>query len=58
MKKTYIIPATKVSGAVAVQIIAASITTIGGDSGLEINTGEIPDEGDVKEFDFFGDEAF
>ena len=58
MKKTYIIPATKASSAMPVQIIAASITTIGGDSGLEINTGEIPDEGDVKEFDFFGDEAF
>ena len=58
VKKTYIIPAAKMSSAVAVQIIAASITNIGGDADLEINTGEIPDEGDVKEFDFFGDEAF
>ena len=58
VKKTYIIPAVEVSFAEAEQIIAASITNIGGDSGLEINTGETPDEGDVKEFDFFGDEAF
>ena len=58
MKKTYIFPATKVESAVAEQMIAASVTNIGGDSGLEINTGEIPDEGDAKEFDFFGEEAF
>ncbi len=57
MKKTYIIPATKVESAVAEQMIAASITGIGGDSGLQISS-EIPDEGDVKEFEFFGDEAF
>ena len=58
MKRTYIIPATEVSSAVAEQIIAASITTIDGDADLKINTGEIPDEGDAKEFDFFGEEAF
>ena len=58
IKKTYIIPTIGVSLAEVEQIIAASITGIGGDSGLEINTGEIPDEGDVKEFDFFGDDAF
>ena len=57
MKKTYIIPAIEVSFAEAEQIIAASITNIGGDAGLEISD-ETPDEGDVKEFDFFGDEAF
>ena len=59
MKKTYIIPATEVSFAEAEQIIAASITGIGGDSGLNINTNdEIPVEGDAKEFDFFGEEVF
>jgi len=55
MKKSYIIPSIEVSLAEVEQIIAASITGVGGDSGLEINTGEVPDEGDVKEFDFFGD---
>ena len=58
MKKTYIIPVTEVSFAEAEQIIAASITKIGGDADLGINTGEVPDEGDVKEFDFFGEEVF
>ena len=57
MKKTYIIPVTEVSFAEAEQIIAASITTIGGDSGLTISD-EVPDEGDAKEFDFFGEEVF
>ena len=57
MKKTYIIPATKVESAVAEQMIAASITNIGGDSGLGFSD-NVPDEGDVKEYEFFGDEAF
>jgi len=57
MKKTYIIPVTEVSFAEAEQIIAASIVQIGGNSGLEISD-EVPDEGDVKEFDFFGEEVF
>ena len=58
MKKVYIIPTIEVSLAEAVQVIAASITDIGGDSGLGKNTGEVPKEGDVKEFDFFGDDIF
>ena len=58
MKKTYNIPAVEVSFAEAEQIIAASITNIGGDADLKINTGDTPEEGDVKEFDFFGEEAF
>ena len=37
---------------VATQVIAASITGIGGNSGLEIGDGEIPTTADIKEFDF------
>ena len=58
MEKKYIIPAIEVSLAEVEQIIAASITGIGGDSGLGMNTGETPDEGNVKESDFFGDDSF
>ena len=58
MKKTYIIPVTEVSFAEAEQIIAASITEIGGDSGLKRGEGDTPDNADAKEFDFFGEEIF
>ena len=49
MKKTYIIPATKVESAVVEQMLANSITQVGGDSGLGIGTGETPTNADVKE---------
>lgn len=49
MKKTYIIPATKVEFAVVEQMLAASIRQVGGDSGLQIGTGETPTNADVKE---------
>ena len=57
MKKTYIIPATKVESTVVEEMIAYSITNIDGDSGLPIGDGETPDDADVKEFgdDFLGD---
>ena len=58
MKKTYIIPATEISQGIVEEMIAASITEIGGDSGLELGEGDAPGDADVKEFDFFGDEAF
>ena len=58
MNKTYIIPTIEVSLAEVEQIIATSITNIGGDSGLGMNTGEVPDEGNAKEFNFFGDDTF
>lgn len=53
MKKTYIIPAMVVVPFIATQVIAGanSITKIGGDSGLEIGEGEIPDVADVKLYD-------
>ena len=49
MKKTYIIPATKVETGVVEQMIAASITGVGGDSNLPIGAGTAPDNADVKE---------
>jgi len=49
MKKTYIFPATKVEAAVIEEMIAASITNIGGDSNLGMGDGEIPDDADVNE---------
>ena len=49
MKKIYIIPATKVEAAVIEEMIAASITGVGGNSGLGLGEDETPDEADVKE---------
>ena len=51
MKKTYVIPATKVEAAVIEEMIAASITGIGGDSGIGLGDGDAPGDADVKEFD-------
>ena len=48
MKKTYIIPAMDVTLVVAEEMIAGSITGVGGDSGIEIGDGETPGEADVK----------
>ena len=48
MKKTYIIPAIEVTPVVAEQMIAASITKVDGNSGLELGDGEVPGEADVK----------
>ena len=50
MKKTYIIPATKVESTVVEEMIAASITGIGGDSDLGLGKGDAPDDADVKAF--------
>ena len=58
MKKTYLTPLTIVEFTQAETMIAASITKIGGNSGIEVGTGDTPEEADVKEFDFFGDKAF
>ena len=58
MKKTYITPLTIVEFTQAESMMAVSITNIGGDSGIQVGTGETPEEADVKEFDFFGDKTF
>ena len=51
MKKTYISPALEIETAMDTEsVIAASITRISGDSGLELGTGDdIPTEADAKE---------
>lgn len=50
MKKTYIIPTTEVTFVVAEQMIANSITGVGGDSGVTPAdpTDPVPGEADVK----------
>ena len=50
MKKIYNIPAMVVIPFVAKQIIATSITTVGGDTGIEIGEGDAPGTADVKNF--------
>ena len=53
MKKIYIIPATKVEAAVIEEMIASSITSVGGNSGLGLGDGDAPDVADTKESDGF-----
>ena len=49
-KKTYISPAIKNETALETEsMIAASITDVGGDSGIGIGTGETPTNADTKE---------
>ena len=57
MKKTYISPAMDVTYMVAEQMIANSITKVGGDSGIGIGTGETPTDADVKG-NFYGESIF
>lgn len=57
MKKTYISPAMDVTYMVATQMLANSILTTGGDSGIDIGKGETPTEADVKG-NFFGESIF
>ena len=54
MKKTYIAPELYMQLIQAEQMIAASITNVGGDSGIQIGEGDTPTEADVKG-NFFGD---
>ena len=48
MKKTYISPAMDVTYLVAEQMIANSITGIGGNAGIGMGEGDVPGEADVK----------
>ncbi|MBO7069497.1 MAG: hypothetical protein J6W52_12635 [Bacteroidaceae bacterium] len=52
MKKTYITPQAQVELALVETMIVASITTVGGDANIEIGEGEVPDEADVKGYNF------
>ena len=58
MKKTYMTPALDIQRVQTEMMIAASITKIGGDSGLELGEGEAPGEADVKDGNFFGESIF
>ena len=48
MKKTYISPTMRVKQVVIEHIMAGSITSIGGDTDLEIGEGDPPSEADAK----------
>lgn len=60
MKKTYIVPALHVQRVQAEQMIAASITGVGGNSGIQMGEPDptagpgVPTEADTKG-NFFGD---
>ena len=59
MKKTYITPVTDICQMDAEQMVAASIKTVEGDANIDLGTGEIPTEADVKEGgNFFGESIF
>lgn len=57
MKKTYISPAMDVTYMVAEQMIANSITKVGGDSGIGKGDGPVPTDADVKG-SFYGETIF
>lgn len=54
-KKVYMTPAVEVEKMELETIIAASITSVGGDSGIDLGDGEIPAEADSR---LFGDDDF
>ena len=58
MKKTYIIPELTVQLMHAEQMIAASITKVGGDAQIELGSGDTPTEADVKSGSFYGETIF
>ena len=59
MKKTYMTPAVYVHHVQTETMIAASITGVGGTSGIGMGTEEvIPEVADVKEGNFFGESIF
>ena len=48
MKKNYISPEVNITYVEAHNMIAASVTNVGGDSGIEKGDGETPTEADAK----------
>ena len=59
MKKTYIIPALSEHNVQTETLIAASITTVGGNSGLGMGEGDTPTDADVKDAgNYFGESIF
>lgn len=52
-------PDTLVQNVMPEMLIAASITTVGGNSGIGMGTGETPTEADVKDDgNFYGESLF
>ena len=59
MKKTYMAPDTLVQNVMPEMLIAASIKTVSGNSGIGMGTGETPTEADVKDDgNFYGESLF
>lgn len=50
MKKVYMAPAVKINDAELGDLLQASITGVGGDSNIEIGTGETPTEADARPY--------
>ena len=48
MKKSYLQPETEVLNVNVIQMLANSITNVGGNSGLELGEGDAPETADVK----------
>ena len=57
MKKKYIAPALSTEFVEEESMMAASITSIGGDSGIDLGGGATPEEADVKG-NYFGGSIF
>lgn len=53
-KKEYIIPAIEIVHVEVAPLMEASITSVGGDAGIEISTDEAPGTADSRFFDIFG----
>lgn len=58
MKKTYMTPALSEQHIMVEMLIAASITGVGGNSGIQMGGEDIPDEADVKDGYDFGESIF
>ena len=58
MKKTYIAPQSANESMYTEMMLAGSIKTIGGDSGIGFGDEETPDEADVKDNSLFGGNIF
>ena len=59
MKKTYIIPTLSEHNVQTEMLIAASITSVGGNSGLGMGEGDTPTDADVKDAgNYFGESIF
>ncbi|MBQ7442783.1 MAG: hypothetical protein IJS59_02800 [Bacteroidaceae bacterium] len=58
MKKTYMTPALSEQHIMVEMLIAASITGVSGNSGIQMGDEDIPEEADVKDGYYFGESIF